>query len=51
MSEEAKLSITEVKNGFCRVLGGIVFLGKIIPPEKAYEILCSVHEKICKAGE
>ena len=49
MGEEVKLGIKEVKDGFCKVLGGFVFLGKILPPEQAYEILCSVHEKICKS--
>ena len=47
--EEVKLGIQEVKEGVCRVLGGIVFLGKIIPPAKAYEILEEINRRICKS--
>lgn len=49
MGEEVKLGIKEVKDGFCKVLGGIVFLGKILPPETAYAIVVDIHEKICKS--
>ena len=45
---EETLSALDVKEGFCRVGKAIVWLSKIIPPEKALEILEAAVNKICE---